>query len=56
MIRCDMTGAELDRVLGELANVQTKYNNGLVLYILQGEIAVTAPENLFDVVVPEGGG
>lgn len=51
-----MTGAELDKLLGAFANVQTPGNNGMVLYIYQGELAVTAPENLFDFVVPEGGG
>jgi len=56
MIKSDMTGAELDDLLGAFANIQTPANNGMVLYILKGELAATTPENLFDIVIPEGGG
>lgn len=48
-IQTDMSGKEIDRVLKALHDAENSDNNGLILYIRQGEIAFDTEENLFTI-------
>ena len=49
MIESNMTGRNMDKALKAFFDVQTEDNNGKVLYIFQGDLAVETPEALFTV-------
>ena len=49
MAQTTMSGAELDRVLGQFADAENAANNGLILYIRNGDIAFATEEALFSV-------
>lgn len=49
-ISTQMNGKEIDRVLKAISDVQSDSNDGLILYIRRGEIALDTKENLFTVM------
>ena len=53
MIDTFMTGQEIDRNLKAIHDAENTDNNGLVLYIHNGELAFEDGEKLFDIVTPE---
>lgn len=48
-IQTDMSGKEIDRVLKAFHDAENEDNNGLILYILRGELAFDTEENLFTI-------
>ena len=48
-IQTDMSGKEIDRVLKAIHDAENADNNGLILYIRNGEIAFDTEENLFTI-------
>lgn len=48
-IQTEMSGKEIDRVLKALHDAENADNNGLILYIRRGEIALDTYENLFTI-------
>lgn len=49
MVESTMTGREIRKALKAFFDVQTEDNDGKVLYIFQGELAIETPEALFTV-------
>ena len=49
MIESNMTGRNIDKALKAFFDVQTEDNDGKVLYIFQGNLAVETPEALFTI-------
>ena len=49
-INTNMSGKELDRVLKAINDAENTDNNGLIIYIRNGQLAFDTEENLFTVV------
>lgn len=49
-INTQMSGKEIDRVLKAIHDAENTDNNGLVIYIRNGQLAFDTAENLFNVV------
>ena len=45
-----MSGKEIDRVLKAINDAENSDNNGLIIYIRNGELAFDTEENLFTIV------
>lgn len=50
MIKTALNGQEIDRILKAFLDVQKEENNGKVLYIYKGQLAVGDPDYLFNVI------
>lgn len=48
-IQTDMNGKEIDRVLKAICDAENHENDGLLLYIRNGEIAFDTEDNLFTI-------